>query len=133
MDAMFSRSLWSFIVLLSVQLAPVASFTPTAPRFERLSLPSTRTPLDSPTVSTGQKSEATPLWPGSRFTELDRARALSRGLRYIYRTALNPRNFAQHGSDYVWCFYSLSAAVQDEDLKVTAHRMGVERARHWRS
>jgi hypothetical protein len=127
-----TKSLWSFIVLLSVQLTPTASVAPAAPRFERPSQSFTRAPLDQTTVSAPQKKEATPLWPGSRFTDVDRARALSRGLRYIYRTALNPRNFAQHGSDYVWCFYTLSVAVQDEDLKLMAHRMGVERALHWR-
>src|SRR4029077_18280942 len=32
----------------------------------------------------------------------------------------------------LWCFYTLSVAVQDESLKMMAHRMGVERALHWR-
>ena len=74
----------------------------------------------------------TPLWPGARFTERDRARSLLRGLRFIYRTALNRRNFTDHGSDYLWCFYTLSASGGDEVLQQTARRMGLERARAWR-
>jgi hypothetical protein len=44
------------------------------------------------------------LWPGARFTERDRERAVERGLRFIYRTALDPRNFAEHGHNYLWCY-----------------------------
>jgi hypothetical protein len=72
------------------------------------------------------------LWAGSRFTALDRARALRRGLRFIYRTSLDRRNFADYGGDYLWCFYSLSVAVQDKRLSLMTHRMGVERAGQWR-
>ncbi len=79
-----------------------------------------------------QTRRGRPLWAGSRFTTLDRARALRRGLRFIYRTSIDRRNFADYGSDYLWCFYSLSVAVQDEGLSRLARRMGVERARHWR-
>ncbi len=73
-----------------------------------------------------------PLWPGARFTEADRLRAITRGLHFIYRTARDRANFAAYGDDYLWCFYTLSAAVNDETTKRTAHRMGVERARLWR-
>jgi hypothetical protein len=122
-------SLWPFIILLGVQPG-AGSFTPTGPRIEaRLLRSAARVHT---TVSTPPDKQAAPLWPGSRFTDLDRARALSRGLRYIYRTALNRRSFGLHGSDYLWCFYTLSAAVRDEGLKSTAHRMGVERALQWR-
>jgi hypothetical protein len=72
------------------------------------------------------------LWPGSRFTEADRRRAITRGLKFIYRTALNRRNFADYGPDYLWCFYSLSASVEDAQIRRLAHRMGTERARFWR-
>ena len=72
------------------------------------------------------------LWPGSRFTEADRARAVRRGLQFIYRTALDRDNFEAYGSDYLWCFYTVSAGVSDPALRRTARRMGVERARHWR-
>ncbi len=77
-------------------------------------------------------SNARPLWPGARFTETERKRAIMRGLQFIYRTALDPVNFAGYGSDYLWCFYTLSAAVDDETVRRTAQRMGVERAHAWR-
>ena len=73
-----------------------------------------------------------PLWPGSRFTEEDRERAVLRGLYFIYRTALVRRNFRDYGPDYIWCFYTLSAAFKDERARTLARRMGLERARLWR-
>ena len=73
-----------------------------------------------------------PLWPGARFTEAARARAIRRGLRFIYRTALGRANFDRYGDDYVWCFYTISATVDDPVVQRTAQRMGVERARLWR-
>ncbi|MDD5543772.1 MAG: hypothetical protein PHX83_11415 [Acidobacteriia bacterium] len=74
-----------------------------------------------------------PLWPGSRFTEEDRDRAVHRALRFIYHTARNPRNFSDHGHDYLWCFYTTAEAMKDEKLRRTAWRMGVELARRWRA
>jgi hypothetical protein len=53
-------------------------------------------------------------------------------LRFIYLTALNPKHFAQYGSDYLWCFYTIAASVKDAKLRSMAHRMGAERARRWR-
>jgi len=76
--------------------------------------------------------DARPLWPGARFTEADRRRAVRRGLRFIYQTALDEQNFAQYGSDYLWCFYTIGAGVSDAGVRREARRMGVERARHWR-
>lgn len=73
-----------------------------------------------------------PLWKGSRWTESARARAVRRGLLFIYRTALNGKNFAQYGSDYLWCLYTLSEAFSDPTARSLARRMGVERARQWR-
>src|SRR4051812_12160509 len=72
------------------------------------------------------------LWPGSPFSEGDRQRAVMRGLNFIYRTALKPRNFKDYGHDYLWCFYTLSEAVQDAQVRRAARRMGLERARLWR-
>jgi hypothetical protein len=72
------------------------------------------------------------LWPGSRYTELDRVRAITRGMRFIYRTALNRRNFAAYGHDYLWCFYTIGTSVRDARLRQMVHRMGVEQARRWR-
>jgi hypothetical protein len=75
---------------------------------------------------------ARPLWPGSRFTAAERARAIRRGLDFIYQTALDQSNFEFYGSDYLWCFYTIGESVSDTALRAAAHRMGVERARHWR-
>ncbi|HEX8651771.1 MAG TPA: hypothetical protein VF708_13105 [Pyrinomonadaceae bacterium] len=79
-----------------------------------------------------KRNRSRPLWAGSRFTEADRARALRRGLKFIYRTALNKRNFAEYGHDYLWCFYTIGTSVQDAGLREMAQRMGIERARRWR-
>ena len=122
---MFAKSLCLLVILLGFQLAPSVSLRTTS-RPERLPLRSTQAAVIKAPVP------STPLWPGSRFTDLDRTRALSRGLRYIYRIALNRRSFAQDAADYLWCFYTLSAAVQDENLKLMAHSMGVKRALDWR-
>jgi hypothetical protein len=83
-------------------------------------------------ASSQKKTRGRPLWPGSSFTEADRRRAILRGLRFIYRTALQRKNFDDYGQDYLWCFYTLSAAVRDREVRRTARRMGLERARFWR-
>src|SRR5256714_7202826 len=72
------------------------------------------------------------LWPGSRFTEAERARSVRRGLEFIYRTALDRNNFEAYGSDYLWCFYTVGASVSDASVRRLAQQMGVERARRWR-
>jgi hypothetical protein len=53
-------------------------------------------------------------------------------MRFIYKTALDERNFEQYGGDYLWCFYSVGASVKDAGLRRLARRMGRERARAWR-
>lgn len=80
-----------------------------------------------------QSARGRSLWPGSRFTETDRRRAVWRGLKFIYRTALKRKNFEDYGQDYLWCFYTLSVAVKDKGVRSMARRMGLERARVWRS
>jgi hypothetical protein len=72
------------------------------------------------------------LWAGSPFTEGARARAVMRGLNFIYRTALVPENFKEYGHDYLWCFYTLSVALKDKAVTQRARLMGMERARAWR-
>jgi len=57
---------------------------------------------------------------------------MERGLRFIYRTARDEKNFEQYGSDYLWFFYSLGASVSDAGIRAAARRMGLERARVWR-
>jgi hypothetical protein len=78
----------------------------------------------------GQTSRG--LRPGSRFTTAERARAVRRGLDFIYRTARDPSNFETYGSDYLWCFYTVGVSVRDPAVRTAARRMGVERAREWR-
>jgi hypothetical protein len=68
----------------------------------------------------------------SAVTEARRKRAIMRGLNFIYRTSLVRENFEDYGGDFLWCFYTLSEAVLDEDFRREARRMGVERAREWR-
>ena len=73
-----------------------------------------------------------PLWPDSRLSELDRQRSLLRGLEFINTTATNPKHFEANGEDLLWCFYSLSAAAADPELKRRAWNMGQQHAREWR-
>jgi hypothetical protein len=107
----FRKPLWTLPVLLVFQLVKADSFLP-APR--------------SPIANTNLEMPAKAWPPGRRFTDLDRDRAVARGLNYIYRTSLNLRNFAQYSGDYLWCFYTLAVAAHDEHLKQMARRMGVE-------
>jgi hypothetical protein len=94
----------------------------------RASSPVKQTTSPLPTTPTDSRK----LWLDANFTEADRQSALARGLQFIYRTALDQDNFKIYGADYLWCFYTISAAVSDPATKRTARRMGVERAREWR-
>lgn len=73
-----------------------------------------------------------PLWPGASHADTARLEAIGRGLEFLYRTASHRQHFADHGSDLLFCFFSLSRATADEAIKHRAWRMGEERARHWR-
>jgi hypothetical protein len=73
-----------------------------------------------------------PLWDGARYTHADKARAVRRGLEFIYKTAKDRKNFAEYGSDYLWCFYTVASTTSDPDLKARAGKMAQERAREWR-
>jgi hypothetical protein len=61
----------------------------------------------------------------------DRKQAIERGLRFIYRTACDPKNFADFGEDYLWCLYSIGATSRDPALARLALSMGRERAALW--
>jgi hypothetical protein len=111
-----------FITLLSLSILPSSAWETTLSQ-------TPTTPFHNPDAN--RKARRT-LWPGSRFTEADRRRAVRRGLRFIYRTALDEKNFEQYGSDYLWCFYTVSESVSDAGLRRMARRMGRERARRWR-
>jgi hypothetical protein len=71
------------------------------------------------------------LWPGSRFTDAERVRAIERGVRFVYRSALRPANFEDYGSDYVWWFAAISNTVRDERLRRLARGMALDCARRW--
>jgi hypothetical protein len=73
-----------------------------------------------------------PLWAGSRYTEADQARAIRRGMRFLHRLAMKSKNFAEHGDDLLWCFYTISSTAADPELKKTAWQIGEERAKYWR-
>ena len=78
-------------------------------------------------------SDGAPLWPGSRFRQADRDRALRRGLHFIYETiARNPRYFRIYGYDLMEAFYNISATSLDPELRREARGMGHERAVEWR-
>ena len=76
--------------------------------------------------------QARSLWPGARYTEADRARAIRRGMHFLHRLAMNSKNFAEHGDDLLWCFYTISITAADPELKTRAWRIGEERAKYWR-
>lgn len=71
------------------------------------------------------------LWPGSRFTDAERERAIERGVRFVFRSASRPANFEDYGSDYVWWFGAISNTVRDERLQQLARGMALECARRW--
>jgi hypothetical protein len=75
---------------------------------------------------------STPLWKGARYTHGDKARAVRRGLEFIYKTATQRKNFAEYGSDYLWCFATVASSTSDPDLKARATKMALERGREWR-
>lgn len=64
--------------------------------------------------------------------DAERARAIERGLQFIYRVASNPKDFAEWGDDMLWCFYSISASAKDPEVREMAYKMGHERAIEWR-
>ncbi|MFI4973209.1 MAG: hypothetical protein ACHP84_01570 [Caulobacterales bacterium] len=61
-----------------------------------------------------------------------RTRAARRGLDAIYRSAQVPKNFADHGDDYLWAFYNISVTAADPVLASAARRMGQRCALAWR-
>ena len=72
-----------------------------------------------------------PLWPGARFTDSERARAIGRGVRFVFRNARIRANFDDYGSDYVWWFGAISNTVRDERLRQLARGMALDCARRW--
>jgi hypothetical protein len=131
---MLRKLLCLFLICFALQ--PALSFNnwPLAASAERRQLSShtAATAHQHADAVSQRKTRGRALWPNSSFTEVDRKRAILRGLQFIYRTALQQKNFEDYGQDYLWCFYTLSAAVLDVDARRMARRMGMERARFWR-
>jgi hypothetical protein len=65
--------------------------------------------------------------------DVERRRAIKRGLEFVYRTACDPENFEYYGFDYVSCFSSIFATSKDHHLRAMALKMCRERARLWRN
>jgi hypothetical protein len=72
-----------------------------------------------------------PLWPGSKYTEADRSRALLRALAYIGHSADQPANFADYGTDFLYCFYSIAVSARDPELSAAADRLARQAAARW--
>jgi len=120
------------LILFMPQPAALFHSAPIASADNHSYLQSGNAALKQTSPTSLSRRRAASLWPGSRFTEAARQRAVMRGLNFIYRTSLKRRNFEDYGPDFIWCFYTLSVAVQDEHVRRAAHRMGLERARLWR-
>jgi len=52
-------------------------------------------------------------------------------VRFVFRNARSPANFANYGADYVWWFGAVSNTVRGERLRQLARRMALECARRW--
>ena len=123
-----SRHLASVALAAQLFAAAVPAVTPRAPQ----AAPAPGRRQSGKGVAAREAKPGRPLWPGSRFTEGERARAIRRGLRFIYSTARDEANFEAYGSDYLWCFYTVAESVSDAGVRREARRMGRERARRWR-
>jgi hypothetical protein len=107
--AIFAKRFWSSLVLFGLPSAPFSSFL-LGPEWQaRVYL-----------IRASFRSS-----PSLDFSDPERARAVARGLHYIYRTSLSRSNFTAYAGDYLWCFYTLAVAARDEPLKQMARRMGV--------
>ena len=67
-----------------------------------------------------------------RFKIAEREQAIQRGLEFVYRTACDPENFAEYGSDLLGCFGWIASTSLDSKLRKRARQMGRERASQWR-
>ena len=72
-----------------------------------------------------------PLWPGSKYSEADKSKAMLRALDYIDHSSRLPKNFSTWGSDYLYCFYSIAVTADDAELRAAAKRLGAVYAKRW--
>ncbi len=76
-----------------------------------------------------------PFLPAARAASyaLGRRRAaVHRALRYLAAVARDAKHFEDYASDLLFCFYSLSEAAADEELRRLCLEAGRERAAYWR-
>ena len=66
------------------------------------------------------------------ISEVERRRAVNRGLEFLYKTACEPENFEMYGYDYLFCFRCIESTSKDSSLRNAARKMGHVRARQWR-
>ena len=59
--------------------------------------------------------------------------AIDRALTFLYTTASDEKVFEGHGSDLLWCFYSISHTARDRRLREAAGRMGRALAVRWQT
>ncbi len=76
-------------------------------------------------------SANSPLWPGSKYKESDRLRAMMRALTYIDHSARKPANFTAYGTDYLYCFASIAMSARDPELQAAASKLGRDTAMRW--
>lgn len=81
--------------------------------------------------SIGESGDAL-LWPGAKFSSLDRSRAIERGVRFLHGISGDPTHFREWGHDLLWCFYSISATSLDAGIRRQAWIIGRDRAGQWR-
>lgn len=73
-----------------------------------------------------------PLWHGSRYSRLDRDRAVRQGILFLDWTAGNPATFRDYGHDLIGAFYTIGVTSSDVDVSTLALRLGRRHARAWR-
>jgi hypothetical protein len=69
------------------------------------------------------------LWPGSKYTEADRTRAILRAFHFIEQSAEVPENYRTQDSDFLYCFYSIAATAREPELRDAATRAARKYAR----
>ena len=72
------------------------------------------------------------MWPRAPYTQRDRNEAVERGLEFIGEAAGSKETFCSHGTDLLWCFYTISTTAKNERIRALAARIGRERAGQWK-
>ncbi|MDT5059956.1 MAG: hypothetical protein QOH63_415 [Acidobacteriota bacterium] len=62
----------------------------------------------------------------------ERAKAVRRGIDFLYRMACDAESFEAYGHDFLFCLYTIASNSLDAHLRRTARGMGRERASEWR-